>query len=83
MYDVIDESTVVLEWLDTTLAELDYKPDMHTYRLIKTVLKAALNSCAVLKDLKKVNTGAVPSLEGLTPADQPRLQIRQYPAFGH
>ncbi|KAJ5253344.1 hypothetical protein N7505_012007 [Penicillium chrysogenum] len=29
MYDIIDESTIALEWLDTTLAELKYCPDIH------------------------------------------------------
>ncbi|KAF2452535.1 hypothetical protein BDY21DRAFT_388547 [Lineolata rhizophorae] len=48
MYDVIDDMTIAVEWLDTTLAEVKYQPDMRTYALIKTFLKAALTSCVVL-----------------------------------
>ncbi|KAL7626845.1 hypothetical protein AAE478_003619 [Parahypoxylon ruwenzoriense] len=57
-YDVIDNSTVVLEWLDTTLAEVKYQPDMRTYALIKTVLRAALTSRVVLDGQKYVNTAS-------------------------
>lgn len=59
MYDVINDSTIALEWLDTTLADVKYKPDMHTYSLILTVLRAALSSCVVLDGHKCVNTGSV------------------------
>lgn len=59
MYDVIDNSTIALEWLDTTLAEVKYKLDMRTYAVIKTFLSAALASCVVLDGQKCVNTGAV------------------------
>ncbi|KGO73366.1 hypothetical protein PITC_086540 [Penicillium italicum] len=56
MYDVIDDSTIALEWLDTTLAEVKYHPDMRIYSLIRTVLRAAFTSCVVLEDYKHVNT---------------------------
>ncbi|KAJ5511810.1 hypothetical protein N7453_003913 [Penicillium expansum] len=51
MYDVIDNNTIALKWLDTTLAELKYQPnDISTHSLIVSVLRAALSSCAVLED---------------------------------
>ncbi|KAJ6126017.1 hypothetical protein N7471_010510 [Penicillium samsonianum] len=56
MYDVIDDSTIALEWLDTTLAEVEYHPDMRIYSLINTFLRAAFTSCVVLEDHKHVNT---------------------------
>ena len=63
MYDVIDDNTIALEWLDTTLAELKYQPnDTWTNSLIISVLRAALTSCVVLEDSKYVNTGKVPVL---------------------
>ncbi|PGH01636.1 serine/threonine protein kinase [Polytolypa hystricis UAMH7299] len=49
LYDVVNDSTIALEWLDTTLAEVKYQPDMRTYTLIKTFLRAALTSCVVLE----------------------------------
>lgn len=57
LYDVIDDNTLALEWLDTTLAEVKYQPDMRTYCLIVTLLRAALSSCVVLEGHKYVNTG--------------------------
>lgn len=41
LYDVMDNNTLALEWLDTTLAEVRYQPSMHAYTLTKTVLDAA------------------------------------------
>lgn len=58
MYDIIDETAIALEWLDTTLAEVKYQPDMGI--LIKSVLEAALTSCVVLEGQKYVNTGRMP-----------------------
>ncbi|KAI1502223.1 hypothetical protein F5X99DRAFT_408402 [Biscogniauxia marginata] len=52
IYDVIDNNTVALEWLDTTLAEVRYQPDRRTYALIKTALRAALTSYVVLERQK-------------------------------
>lgn len=74
MYDVIGNSTVALEWLDTTLAEVKYQPDMRTYSLITTFLRAVLTSCVVLEGHKCVNTGRVPCFEELATANCPRLQ---------
>jgi hypothetical protein len=34
MYDVVDNNTIALEWLDTTLANVAYQPDKCTYSLI-------------------------------------------------
>lgn len=65
MYDIIDNRTIALEWLDTTLADVKYQPDLRTYALIKTVLKEALTSCDILDAQQHVNTGTVFHLEGL------------------
>lgn len=73
MYDVIDDSTIALEWLDTTLAEVKYHPDMRIYSLIKTLLRAAFTSCVVLEDHKHVNTGRMSGLEELAFANYHRL----------
>jgi hypothetical protein len=73
MYDMIDDSTIALEWLDTSLAEVKYQPDMRTYSLIMTFLRAALTSCVVLENHKFVNTGEVLGLEELARANYPRL----------
>ncbi|CAI7660722.1 unnamed protein product [Penicillium palitans] len=56
MYEKIDDSTIALEWLDTTLAEVKYRPDMRTYSIINAVLKAEFTSCVILEDHKYVNT---------------------------
>lgn len=69
LYDVIDSSTIALEWLNTTLAEVKYEPNMHTYSLIAAVLRAALTSCVVLESHKCVNTGRAPDLEELASAN--------------
>lgn len=58
---MIDNTTIALEWLDTTLAEVEYKPNTHVYSLIMSVLRAALTSCLVLENQKHVNTGMIPS----------------------
>ncbi|KAF2816716.1 uncharacterized protein BDZ99DRAFT_375363 [Mytilinidion resinicola] len=65
MYDVIDNRTIALEWLDTTLADVKYQPNMHTYALIKTVLKEMLTSCNILDGQQYVNTGIVSDLKNL------------------
>jgi hypothetical protein len=48
---------MALEWLDTTLAEVKYLPNMLIYAIIKSFLRAALSSCIVLENQKCVNTG--------------------------
>jgi hypothetical protein len=73
MYEKIDDSTIALEWLDTTLAEVKYRPDMRTYSIIKAVLKAALTSCVILEDHKYVNTGRIPGLNELAFTNYSRL----------
>lgn len=55
MYDAIDEKTVALEWLDSTLQDIKYQPTMHTYTLIKESMKSAL-SCAAILDSHKFQT---------------------------
>lgn len=61
LYDVIatvgSEMYIALEWLETTLAQLKYLPNMRSYAIIKTFLKAALSSCVILEIQKHVNTG--------------------------
>jgi hypothetical protein len=57
IYDVLHDNTIALEWLDTTLAEVTFQPNMRTYALIKALLKAALQSCIVLDNHGYVNTG--------------------------
>lgn len=57
MYDEIDSSTIALEWLDTTLAEVKYQSSMRIYSLIVTVMRAALTSCVVLEGYGCVNMG--------------------------
>ena len=69
MYDVIDNRTITLEWLDTTLADVKYQPNMRTYALIKTVLKETLTSCNILDGQQCVNTGIVSDLKKLASAN--------------
>ncbi|PYI07048.1 hypothetical protein BO78DRAFT_418202 [Aspergillus sclerotiicarbonarius CBS 121057] len=61
MYDVIDNSTLALEWLETTLAEVVYRPDKDTYALIVSFLRATLTSCVVLEAHQHINTDFKPS----------------------
>ncbi|KAL4782105.1 hypothetical protein BJX76DRAFT_349646 [Aspergillus varians] len=61
LYDVIDDNTIALEWMDTTLAEVKYQPDLRTYALIATILRAALTSCVVLEGHGYVNTDYKPA----------------------
>lgn len=63
MYDVIDNHTLALEWLDSTLADVKYQPDMRTYAIIKAVLKETLTSCVVLDCQQYVNTGKITNSE--------------------
>lgn len=72
MYEKIYDSTIALEWLDTTLAEVTYR-DMRTYSIIKAVLKTAFTSCVILEDYKYVNTGRIPGLNELAFANYSRL----------
>lgn len=81
MYDVIDDSTIALEWLDNTLLEVEYHPTLENYILIKEVLRAALTSCIILGDQGFVNMGMLPlesSLEKLALADH-LAQIINHP----
>ncbi|KAJ6118792.1 hypothetical protein N7471_013412 [Penicillium samsonianum] len=73
MYEKIDDSTIALEWLDTTLAEVEYHPDMRIYSIIKSVLKAAFTSCVVLEDHKHVNTDYKPANILLSNIDTDRV----------
>ncbi|KAE9980579.1 hypothetical protein EG328_000216 [Venturia inaequalis] len=65
LYDVIatvgSEMYIALEWLETTLAQLKYLPNMRSYAIIKTFLKAALSSCVILEIQKHVNTDYKPA----------------------
>jgi hypothetical protein len=65
LYDVVDtrgeaaacDKYVALEWLETTLAQIQYQPSKDTYVLVEKVLSAALHSCIVLGSHDHVNTG--------------------------
>jgi hypothetical protein len=81
MYDKIDDCTLAVECLDTTLAEVEYRPDMRTYALIKSCLGAALASSDILNCQGHVNTGAVYNLRESAFAYRSRLQTRQYAFF--
>ncbi|KAE8154171.1 hypothetical protein BDV25DRAFT_136098 [Aspergillus avenaceus] len=62
IYDVIDNRTIALEWLDTTLADVQYHPNARrTYSLIVAVLRAGLTSCILLERHKRVNTDHKPA----------------------
>jgi hypothetical protein len=73
MYDIIDDSTIALEWLDTTLAEVEYHPSIRTYSLIGTFLRAAFASCVVLEEHRHINTGRISYLKDLAFANYSRL----------
>lgn len=73
MYEKIDDSTIALEWLDTTLAEMKYRPEMRVYSVITAVLKAAFTSCVILEDQQHVNTGRILGLDELSFTDYSRL----------
>ncbi|PYH46601.1 uncharacterized protein BP01DRAFT_338092 [Aspergillus saccharolyticus JOP 1030-1] len=60
-YDLIDNKTIALEWLDTTLAEVEYQPTTYIYSLISEVLRALLQSCVILEALGFVNTDYKPA----------------------
>ncbi|EEQ84255.2 uncharacterized protein BDCG_01060 [Blastomyces dermatitidis ER-3] len=60
---------VAFEWLETTLQDVEYRPDIHSYALIGAVLRTALDSCAILEDKTLVNTGRVSNFEALAFAD--------------
>jgi hypothetical protein len=73
MYEIIDDNTIALEWLDTTLQEVKYQPDMRTYSLIMACLRAALNSCVILESHKYVNTGIGSGIDALVFVNESRL----------
>ncbi|KAI3390808.1 hypothetical protein diail_8586, partial [Diaporthe ilicicola] len=56
LYDVIDNHAIALEWLDSTLADVKYQPNTHTYAILKAVVKETLTSCVVLDRQQYVNT---------------------------
>lgn len=59
LYDVIDDHTIALEWLDSTLADVKYQPNTRTYAIIKSIVKETLTSCVVLDRQQYVNTGEI------------------------
>jgi hypothetical protein len=73
MYDVIGDPMnigssnpyIAFEWLETTLADVQYHPGMRNYAIIEAILKTVLRSCIILADRELVNTGRTPDLEGL------------------
>lgn len=73
LYDVFDNATIAVEWLDTILAEVKYQPDMCTYSLIKSVIRAVLDYCVTLEGHKYVSKGRAIALKELALAKYPRL----------
>ncbi|KAF2870953.1 hypothetical protein BDV95DRAFT_628872 [Massariosphaeria phaeospora] len=76
MYDVIDNNTIAVEWLDTTLAEVEYQPNMRMYALITKFLNAALASCIVLDGHRHVNTDYKPANILLSGIDTERVTAK-------
>lgn len=62
---MIDNNTIAVEWLVTTLAEVKFRPNMRMYALVKTLLDACLAYCAVFDSQEYVNTGIEPDLDQL------------------
>ena len=63
LYDVIDNHTIALEWLDSTLADMKFQPNTRTYVITKVVLKETLTSCVILDRQKYVDTGKLSSTQ--------------------
>ncbi|RAK96467.1 kinase-like protein [Aspergillus ibericus CBS 121593] len=61
LYEVLDNRTMVFEWLDTTLAEVPFQPTPDCYALILAVLRAALRSCVHLESHRRVNADIQPT----------------------
>lgn len=62
---MLGDSAIALEWLDITLAEVKYQPDMRTYSIVRESLKTALSSCIALDEKKYINTGTAPRLTSM------------------
>ncbi|OOF91832.1 hypothetical protein ASPCADRAFT_133908 [Aspergillus carbonarius ITEM 5010] len=60
LYQMIDHRTLALEWMDTTLDQIPYQPNMRTFSLILIVLKAVLESCVILDKSQHVNANIHP-----------------------
>ncbi|OAX80394.1 serine/threonine protein kinase [Emergomyces africanus] len=52
---------VAFEWLETTLAHMQYRPGIRIYAIIKAVVKTVLRSCIILADRELVNTDYKPA----------------------
>ncbi|KAI1085990.1 kinase-like domain-containing protein [Rostrohypoxylon terebratum] len=76
LYDVIDDDTIALEWLDTTLQDVEYQPDLSTYILIEEVLRVALTSAAILGNLGHVNADYKPANILISRADNGRVTAK-------
>lgn len=64
MYDAIGDpsdgggiSYAAFEWLDTTLAGVEYRPGKCKYAIAKAIIKTVLRSCIILANEELVNTG--------------------------
>ncbi|KAJ5908739.1 hypothetical protein N7495_001421 [Penicillium taxi] len=56
MYDMVGNSVIALEWLETTLAEVRYESTQCIPSLVVPILEAALNSCVFLEGHQYINT---------------------------
>lgn len=74
---------VAFEWLETTLAGVQYQPGIHNYAIVKTTVETVLTSYIILAISQLVNTGRTPDLERLAFTDQLRLQSCQHLALWH
>ncbi|KAJ5549669.1 hypothetical protein N7535_002394, partial [Penicillium sp. DV-2018c] len=50
MYDIIYDTTIALEWLDTSITEVKYHPDIQTYTLVNSLSRAALSGFLILEN---------------------------------
>lgn len=61
MYDIVEEPfCLILEWMDSTLAMLEYEAAMHSYTIIQAVVEKALGGGAALHQDNLVDTGRAP-----------------------
>ncbi|KAE8329157.1 hypothetical protein BDV39DRAFT_203421 [Aspergillus sergii] len=61
MYDVLESSTIALEWLGHHSGGGEISAHMYIYSLILAVLRAALISCVFLEGHQRVNTDIKPA----------------------
>jgi hypothetical protein len=55
---------VAFEWLETTLGEVEYRPSIRNYAIIKETIRTVLRCCIVLANQDLVNTGTTSDVKG-------------------